>query len=99
MEVAPALAFKMFVSATAFAGLLDMYIVQLLKRFSTKFKSDEFIDRNLDWIGVLPTVRRIVGGSTLSYMKSRTLLFPAFEIAFGSLVVISLYRYGLGSSF
>lgn len=99
MDVTAILAFKIFVSATAFAGLLDMYTVQLLKSFSADFKADRFIDQNLRWATALPGVRRVMGDSTLTYMKSRTLLFPAFEIAFGSLVVIALYRYGLGSEF
>jgi prepilin signal peptidase PulO-like enzyme (type II secretory pathway) len=99
MEVTPTLAFKVFVSAIAFAGLLDMYIVQLLKSISIRFKTDKFINQNLKWASALPVMRRIIGDSTLSYMKSRTLLFPAFEIAFGSLIVISLYRHGLGSGF
>jgi prepilin signal peptidase PulO-like enzyme (type II secretory pathway) len=97
MRVTSLLAFKIFVSATAIAGLLDMYIVQLIRNVGGL--SASLINKNLYWARVLPFVRSIIGETTISYLKTRTLLFPALELLFGVLVIVSLYTHGVSVSF
>lgn len=91
MEVSMMLAFKAFVSATATAGLLDMYVVQLLKHFGGLPES--FAEKSLRWATPRP-VRRMLGDATLAYMKTRTFLFPLLELLFGSALAVSLYTLG-----
>ena len=76
-----------------------MLIVQQLKNHSFSFRRSNFARRNLKWLDALPGLRWLVGQQTLSFMKSRTLFFPVFELVFGTLVVISLYRYGVTGNF
>ena len=99
MEVTPVLAFKVFVSATTIAGLIDMYIVRRLKHYSGSFSSETFVERNLRWANLLPAMRYIIGDETIAFMKTRTLLFPVFELVFGTLVVASMYTHGLDGNF
>ncbi len=97
MKVTSLLAFKIFVSATAIAGLLDMYIVQLIRNVGGL--SESLVNKNLRWVRALPFVRSIIGETTVSYLKTRTLLFPALELLFGGLVIVSLYTHGVSVSF
>lgn len=99
MEVTPGLAFKAFVSATAAAGLLDLYMVQKLKEVSGRFTSPAFGATNLRWVGASPLLQRLVGATTMEYLRTRTLAFPAFELALGVMVVLTLYARGLGPEF
>lgn len=99
MEFTTVFVFKVFISAVAIAALLDMYIVQCLKGYSTKFSSLPFINENLRWFNTIPLARLIIGDSTISYMKTRTLLFPFFELVFGGVAVISFYVHGVNNYF
>jgi prepilin signal peptidase PulO-like enzyme (type II secretory pathway) len=97
MEVTPGLAFKVFVCATATAGLIDMYVVQALKQFvSQKFKSGGFAARNLRWVRAATPIRFLIGQPALAYMRTRTLFFPGFELTFGGIALLCLFVHGPG---
>lgn len=99
MDATTILAFKMFVSAAIVACLLNMYIVQQLKILTGRFRSGDFAIDNLRWVNTLSVFRKVIGDSTISYMRSRTLLFPLFELTFATLAAVSLYTQGLGVVF
>ena len=94
MDVSPVLGIKIFVSATTIACILDMLAVQTLKSTSPKFLSGNFANGNLRWASRFKAVRFVIGETTISFMKTRTVLFPIFEFLFGALVLTSFYVKG-----
>jgi hypothetical protein len=99
MSITLDIAFKVFLSAITAACVIDMYYLQRLKSFNQEFTRPAFIQKNLSWVANIRPIRWILGDETLVFMKSRTLWFPATELAFAGLAVASLYTYGFGLAF
>jgi leader peptidase (prepilin peptidase)/N-methyltransferase len=87
------------VSAAVIAGLIDMYMMLVLKEWASKFSSESFIKGNLKWASSWTLLRYLIGESTISFMKTRTLLFPLFELVFSVLIIVNLYSHGIGGAF
>lgn len=92
-------ALRVFVIAMVGAGVLDMYVLQKLKAYARFFSTEDFSETNLRWARGFPPARYLLGERTLDFMKSRTLRFPALELAFGVLAAISVYLHGMGPRF
>ena len=97
MQVTASIVFRVFLSAVIIASLVDMYTVQLLKDFGGL--SRKLAARNLRRAYGSRIFRFLIGDTTLSYMKSRTLLFPMLELLFVMLVLTSLYTHGFSFVF
>jgi prepilin signal peptidase PulO-like enzyme (type II secretory pathway) len=85
---------KALVSSMIAASLLDMYALQTLKEYSPGYSSEEFMRRNLRWLRPITFFRFIIGRNALQFMQRRTLLFPAFEMAFGVCTLVALLLHG-----
>jgi leader peptidase (prepilin peptidase)/N-methyltransferase len=86
--------FRVFVSATAIAGLLNLYVVQALKYYNNYFLTRRFALDNLRWIERFRGLRWFLGSSTIRFMKTRTMMFPAVEVTFGSIVLLDFLLKG-----
>ncbi|MBZ0317770.1 MAG: A24 family peptidase [Anaerolineae bacterium] len=95
MSISPELALKVFLSATMTASIGDMFVLQVLKRYSLEYRSGSFFRQNLEWVNRAPFLQQLLGAETLDFMKSRTLWFPFQELLFGSLAVLCLLTYDL----
>ena len=88
---------QVFVCAAAFGALINMYSVQILKTFWSKYA---YGDRtSLPWATGNSVVQALLGRRTIHYMKSRMVLFPWFELTFASLVLLALIVHGLNWQF
>jgi prepilin signal peptidase PulO-like enzyme (type II secretory pathway) len=105
METSPVLAFKVFVSAALIAGLIDMYLMLVIKFFREDYdglrdsSEESFTGRTLVWASRRRLFRILIGDQTIAFLKTRTILFPFFELTFSVVVLTSLYIHGVDGDF
>jgi leader peptidase (prepilin peptidase)/N-methyltransferase len=83
---------QVFVSATAFGVLINMYSVQILKTFWSTY---DLSQRTLLTSNRNVIVRKLLGKRAIQHIEGKTAFFPLVELTFASLVLLALSAHGL----